>query len=176
MGKIICLRTKPFSAACVLSCITTIVTTYALLKHAGTLSTSINTEPRTKQKDSLFIDWTSWETIKHNLKYAVQTLVTMFQHVGCGGNRGSEVSCISFLIQFLPPNLTCDGEKKGFRVVNTITKVHLVKAMVFPVVMYGCESWTIKKAECWRIDAFHCGVGEDSRESLGPQGDPINPS
>ena len=34
------------------------------------------------------------------------------------------------------------------------TKVHLVKAMVFPVVMYGCERWTIKKAECWRIDAF----------------------
>ena len=34
------------------------------------------------------------------------------------------------------------------------TKVHLVKAMVFPVVMYGCESWTIKKAECWRIYAF----------------------
>ena len=34
------------------------------------------------------------------------------------------------------------------------TKVHLVKAMVFPVVMYGCESWTIKKSECWRIDAF----------------------
>ena len=38
---------------------------------------------------------------------------------------------------------------------NTLsTKVHLVKAMVFPIVMYGCESWTIKKAECWRIDAF----------------------
>ena len=34
------------------------------------------------------------------------------------------------------------------------TKVHLVKAMVFPVVMYGCESWTIKKAECQRIDTF----------------------
>ena len=34
------------------------------------------------------------------------------------------------------------------------TKDHLVKAMVFPVVMYGCESWTVKKAECWRIDAF----------------------
>ena len=34
------------------------------------------------------------------------------------------------------------------------TKVHLVKAMVFPVVMYGYESWTVKKAECWRIDAF----------------------
>ena len=34
------------------------------------------------------------------------------------------------------------------------TKVHLVKAMVFPIIMYGCESWTIKKAECWRIEAF----------------------
>ena len=48
------------------------------------------------------------------------------------------------------------------------TKVRLVKAMVFPVVMYGCESWTIKKAEHRRIDAFellmplNCGVGEDS--------------
>ena len=41
-------------------------------------------------------------------------------------------------------------------------KVHLVKAMVFPVVMYGCESWTIKKGEHRRIDAFNCGVGEDS--------------
>ena len=56
------------------------------------------------------------------------------------------------------------------------TKVSLVKAMVFPVVMYGCESWTIKKAEHWRIDALNCGVGEDSWESLGLQGDPISPS
>ena len=42
------------------------------------------------------------------------------------------------------------------------TKVHLVKAMVFPVVMYGCESWTVKKAEHHRIDAFVPWVGEDS--------------
>ena len=40
------------------------------------------------------------------------------------------------------------------RDVTLPTKVHLVKAMVFPLVMYGCESWTVKKAECWRIDAF----------------------
>ena len=52
------------------------------------------------------------------------------------------------------------------------TKVHLVKAMVFPVVRYGCESWTVKKAECRIIDAF---VGEDSWESLGLQGDPTSP-
>ena len=56
------------------------------------------------------------------------------------------------------------------------TKVCLVKAMVVPMVMYGCESWTVKKAECWRIDAFNCGVGEDSWESLGLQGDPTSPS
>ena len=42
------------------------------------------------------------------------------------------------------------------------TKVHLVKAMVFPVVMYGCESWTVKKAESRRIELLNCGVGEDS--------------
>ena len=46
-----------------------------------------------------------------------------------------------------------DGILKS-RDITLSTKVHLVKAMVFPVVMYGCESWTIKKAECRKIDAF----------------------
>ena len=41
------------------------------------------------------------------------------------------------------------------------TNLCLVKAIVFPVVVYGCESWTVKKAECQRVDAFECGVGED---------------
>ena len=40
------------------------------------------------------------------------------------------------------------------RDITLPTKVHLVKAMIFSVVMYGCESWTIKKADCWKIDAF----------------------
>ena len=48
------------------------------------------------------------------------------------------------------------------RDITLPTKFCLVKAMVFPVVMYGCESWTIKKAEHQRLDAFNCGVGEDS--------------
>ena len=56
------------------------------------------------------------------------------------------------------------------------TMVHLVKAMVFPVVIYGCESWTIKKAEHRRIDAFELSVGEDFSESLGLQGDPTSQS
>ena len=76
---------------------------------------------------------------------------------------------------FLGSKITADGdfsheikrrlllERKGLTNLDSIlknrditwpTKVHLVKAMVFPVVMYGCESWTIKKAECRRIDAF----------------------
>ena len=48
------------------------------------------------------------------------------------------------------------------RDITLPTKVHPVKAMVFPVVMYGCESWTVKKAEHGRIDILNCGVGEDS--------------
>ena len=43
-----------------------------------------------------------------------------------------------------------------------LTKVHLVKAVSFPVVMYGCESWTIKKAEHKKLMLLNCGVGEDS--------------
>ena len=41
-------------------------------------------------------------------------------------------------------------------------KVHLVKAVVFPIVMNGCESWTMKKAECQELMLLNCGVGEDS--------------
>ena len=60
------------------------------------------------------------------------------------------------------------------RDVTLPTKVCLVKAMVFPVVMYGCESWTIKKAEHQRIDAFELWCGEDSCESLGMQLQPVH--
>ena len=51
------------------------------------------------------------------------------------------------------------------RDISLSTKIHLVKAMVFPVVMYGCESWTIKKAESQRIDAFGTVVLEKTLES-----------
>ena len=57
------------------------------------------------------------------------------------------------------------------RDITLSMKVHLVKAMVFPVVMYGCESWTIKKAEHQRTDAFELWCWRDSWESLGLQGD-----
>ena len=61
------------------------------------------------------------------------------------------------------------------RDITLPTKVRLVKAMVFPVVMYGCESWTIKKAECQRIDAFELWFWR-RLECLGLQGDPTSPS
>ena len=51
------------------------------------------------------------------------------------------------------------------RDVTLPTKVRLVKAMVFPVVMYGCESWTMKKAKCQRIDAFELWLLEETLES-----------
>ena len=56
------------------------------------------------------------------------------------------------------------------------TRVRLVTAIVFPLVMYGCESWTIKKSESEELMLLNCGVGEDSCMSLGLQGDPTSPS
>ena len=79
------------------------------------------------------------------------------------------------LMDFISPKITADSDcsheierhfflgRKAVTNLDSIlksrditlpTKIHLVKAVVFPVVMCGCESWTIKKAECWRIDAF----------------------
>ena len=84
---------------------------------------------------------------------------------------------------FLSSNITADGDCSheikrrlllGRRVLTNLdsilksrditlpTKVRLIKAMVFPIVMYGCETWTVKKAEHRIIDALNCGVGEDS--------------
>ena len=57
------------------------------------------------------------------------------------------------------------------RDITLPSKVHLVKAMVFPVVMYGCESWAIKKAEHRRIDAFELWCWRRVQDSLGLQGD-----
>ena len=102
-------------------------------------------------------------------------------------NRRETGETVSEFI-FLGPKITADGDCSheikrwlllGRKVMTNLdsilksrditlsTKVCLVKAMVFPVVMYGCESWTIKKAEHQRIMLLNCAVGEDSWESLG---------
>ena len=60
--------------------------------------------------------------------------------------------------------------------ITLSTKVRLVKAIVFLVVMYGCESWTIRKLRAKELMLLNRGVGEDSRDSLGLQGDQTSPS
>ena len=62
------------------------------------------------------------------------------------------------------------------RDITLPTKFHLVKAIVFPVVMYGCEDWTVKKAEHLRIDAFQLWCWRRLLRVLGLQGDPTSPS
>ena len=62
------------------------------------------------------------------------------------------------------------------RDISLPTKVHLVKAMVSPVVMYGCESWMWRKLINKELMLLNCGVREDSWEFLGLQGDPTSPS
>ena len=89
------------------------------------------------------------------------------------GDCNHEIKRRLFLGRKVMPNL--DSVIKS-RDIAWLTKVHLVKAMVLPVVMYGCESWTIKKAEHWRIDAFELGVGWNSWESLGVQRDSTSQS
>ena len=70
-------------------------------------------------------------------------------------------------------NLECILKSRD---ITLTTKVHLVKAMVFPVVMYGCESWTIKKAEHRRIDAFELWCWRRLLRVPGLQGDLTSPS
>ena len=62
------------------------------------------------------------------------------------------------------------------RDITLSTKLHLVKAMLFPVVMYGCKRWTVKKAECQRIDALNLVLEKTLESLLGLQGDPTSPS
>ena len=62
------------------------------------------------------------------------------------------------------------------RDITLPTKVYITKAVIFPVIMYRYESWTIKKAECWRLMLSNCGAGEDSWESLEQQGDETSQS
>ena len=67
------------------------------------------------------------------------------------------------MIQINLLNLMADNRRD----ISLSTKVHLVKAMFFPVVTYGCESWTTKKAECRRIDALNCCLEKTLDSPLG---------
>ena len=89
----------------------------------------------------------------------VSDFIFLGSKITAGGDCSHEIKRCLLLGRKVMTNL--DSIFKS-RDIILPTKVRLVKAMVFPVVMYGCESWTVKKAECRRIDAFELSVGEDS--------------
>ena len=75
------------------------------------------------------------------------------------GDCSHEIKRLILLGRKVMTNLDNILKSRG---ITLPTKVYLLKAMVFPVVMYGCESWTIKKAEHQKLMLLNCGVGEDS--------------
>ena len=93
---------------------------------------------------------TSWQ-INGETVETVADFIFLGSKITAGGDYSHEIKICLLLGRKVMTNL--DSILKS-RDITFSTKVHLVKAMVFPVVMYGCESWTIKKAEHWRIDAF----------------------
>ena len=93
---------------------------------------------------------TSWETDGETVE-TVADLIFLGSKITADGDCSHEIKRRLLLGRKVMINL--DSIFKS-RDITLPTKVHVVKAMVFPVVMYGCESWTVKKAECWRIDAF----------------------
>ena len=101
---------------------------------------------------------TSWQIDRERVE-TVADFIFLGSKITADGDCSYEIKRHLLLARKVITNL--DSILKS-RDITLPTKVHLVKAMVFPVVMYGRESWTVKKAECQRIDALTCGVGEDS--------------
>ena len=114
---------------------------------------------------------TSW----HIDGEAVETVVEFIfsgSEITADGDRSHGIKRCLLIGRKVMTNLDSILKSRG---ITLPTMVHLVKAMVFTIVVYGCESWTIKKAEGQRIDDLNFGVGVDS-ESLGLQGDPTSSS
>ena len=137
------------------------------------------------------------ESEKAGLKINIQKTKLMASgHITSWQIDGETVETVTDFI-FLGSRITADGHcrheiKRHFllgsktmtnldsilksRDITLPTMVCLVKAMVFPAIMYGCERWTIKKLRAEELMLLNCGVGEDPSESLGLQGDPTSPS
>ena len=90
---------------------------------------------------------TSWEIDGET----VSDFIFLGFKITAAGDCSHEIKRCSLLGRKVMTNLESILKSRD---ITLPTKVHLVKAMVFPVVMYGCQSWTIKKVECWRTDAF----------------------
>ena len=93
---------------------------------------------------------TSWQIDGETVE-TVADFIFLGSKITAAGDCSHEIKRRSLLGRKVMTNLDSIFKRRD---ITLPTKVHLVKAMAFPVVMYGCESWTIKKAECRRIDAF----------------------
>ena len=100
---------------------------------------------------------TSWQI--DGKQWKQRQTIFLVSKITADGDCNHEIKTCLFLGRKVMTNV--DSIFKS-RDITLTTKVCLVKAMVFPVVMYECESWTIKKADSQRIDALNCGVREDS--------------
>ena len=92
---------------------------------------------------------TSWEIDGETVE-TVSDFIFLGSQITADGDCSHEIKRRLLLGRKVMTNLDSIFKKH----ITLLTKVHLVKAMVFPVVLYGCESWIVKKAECRRIDAF----------------------
>ena len=137
------------------------------------------------------------ESKKPGLKFNIQnTKIMAFSPITSWQIDGEKVETVADFI-FLGSKITVDGdcshkikrclflERKAMANLNSVlksrditllTKVCIVKAMVFPIVMYGCESWTMKKAECRRTDAFELWCWRRLLRVPWKQGDPTSQS
>ena len=93
---------------------------------------------------------TSWQIVGEKMD-TVRDFIFLGSNITADGDCSQEIKRCLLLGRKVMTNLDSIFKSRG---ITLPTKVHLLKAMVFPVVMYGCESWTVKKAECQRIDAF----------------------
>ena len=114
---------------------------------------------------------TSWEIDGETVETVSDFIFGGFK-ISADGDCSHEIKRLLLLGRKVMTNLDSVLKSKD---ITLPTKVRLVKAMVFPVVMYGCESWTVKKAEHRRFDAFELWCCRRLLESLGLQGDPPSP-
>ena len=114
----------------------------------------------------------SWQ-IDGEMMETVRDFIFFGSQITADGDCRHEIKRRLVLERKAVTNLDSILKSRG---ITLPTKVRLVKVVVFPVVMYGYESWPIKTAEHWRIVLLNCGVGEDSWESLELQGDPTSQS
>ena len=125
-----------------------------------------------KTKIMAFGPITSWEIDGETVE-AVTDFIFLSSKITADGDWSHEIKRCLLLGRKVMTNL--DSILKS-RDITLPIKVHLVKAMVFPIVIYGCKSWTIRKLSTKELMLLNCGVGGDYRESPGLQGDPTSPS